>query len=509
MRKHILLLSALIILSVIFKIFLLLFSNYAIQPDSQGFLENAALFKKIDFHNLNVIFPWLYSVFIALLSFLIPNLEICGNIVSIIFSAFLLVPLFYLTLWIFNKKVAILSCLLAIFYPWLNLYSIAVTSETTYITMVMLGITLGWFSWKSNSKILYLCCGILMGLVYLTREEGVGYGAMMFLWFILLAIKKRFKNHSILNAIIYLIPFISLVFLYILFLYWHTGAWVLTAQMGNVAIEIESANKLVETKLDLVNSYVYVLIHLKEFALKYLCNLKDAFVSALPTIVSPILLCIGAIGFWARRWSREDKYNRVYLLLFMSPPFLLIPISHILSRYFLSILPLFLTLVAAGIEEIKFRAKEDSIILLRKPIVVGVVFFFLILGSLSPVFRIAFKLLPTYEIEYKKTGLWIKDNLPKNAVLFSQVGVIDYYAQRKRVLIRQPGKSIYDTRDIDEILSLAKQNDLNYYLVVQQRWKSTTLNELLDENKQHKRLKRVYVNNEFPEAKVVVYEIEK
>lgn len=509
MRKYASILLSLIIGSVVFKVLLLLFSNYAIQPDSQGFLKNAAFFKGLDFRNLDAVFPWFYSVFIALLSFLIPNLELCGNIVSIIFSALLLVPLFYLALRIFNEKVAVLSCLLAIFYPWLNLYSFAATAETTYITMVMLAIMLGWMSWKSNSKLLYFCCGILMGLVYLTREEGIGYGTVMLFWFVLLAVKRRFRGQSGLNLILYLIPFLSLVSVFVIFLHWRTGAWVLTQQMGNVACGIDAEPASFKTRLDTINCYQYILRNFGSFVFKYLRNLRDAVKIALPDVFSPVLLVIAAIGFWGNQLSREDRNNRLYLFLFILPPFLLIPLSHIISRYFVSILPILLICLANGIEEVALRNKDTRFALLKRPVLISIVLSFLFVFSLNPVLRPIFHLLPIYEIEYKETGLWIKDNLPKNSVLFSQLGVVDYYAQRERVLVRQPGKSMYDTRSLDEILSWANQKDLNYYLVVQERWKSTTLSGLLDEKSKRKRLKPVYVNTKFPKAKVVVYEIEK
>jgi hypothetical protein len=116
-------------------------------------------------------------------------------------------------------------------------------------------------------------------------------------------------------------------------------------------------------------------------------------------------------------------------------------------------------------------------------------------------------LLPIFEVEYKEAGLWARSSLPREAVLYTPVRVIDYYAQLRHKLVRKVGRWIDETLEPKDILGLAKNERAPCFLVVQERWPTKTLQPFLDENRHYPGLVAVYINSKYKGAKVVIYSI--
>ena len=497
----------LIFINIFLKSILWFNTDYALQPDSQSYIENAIHIQNLNFEGMNIRFPWLYSFFIALVKVFFNSSETSARIVSVFFSTTLIFPIFYLSLSLFNRTVSIISVLLIIFNPWINKYSISAMSEVTYMSVSMGGIFLGYHAWKSQKQIFYFFCGVVMGLAYLTRSEGIGFGITMLLWLAFSESRKPHKRWK--NLLLYTTPFLMLISVFVFFLHWRTGVWTLTYNIGNIAGGVVSGKDFEIIRYDLNNIYAYILMNIKPLVLKFIYNIRSAVCIKLPEIFSPILMLIAGLGVWNRElWMEHKKRDLYFILIFLIPQILLISVSHVLTRYLLVLIPILLILTAKGIEELHVRSQEVTSLLLKRSVVLGIILFFFSFITLSPIFRIYFNLIPIYEIEYKETGLWIRENTPQNSIIFSQTGVVDFYAQRQKVLIRQQGKSIYDTQDLESILSQAYRKNEPCYLIVQQRWASSTLGELLDEKIfRHHRLRPVYLNNRYPRAKVIVYKI--
>ena len=508
---HFQILLALCAINLILKLFLWKFSNYTLNQDSIYWLENARCFRNFDLLNYDLGRPgWTYPLLIAFLSFVIRDLETCGILVSILASTFLVIPVFYISLNVFNRSVAILASFLVTLYPYLNIFSIAIFSEATYLAMVMMSVWAGFHAWKSQKIRWVVLSGVLMGWVYLTRAEGIGFGVILGLWFLLCTLDKNelaYKKWHLLVA--YGLSFSSLVFLGVLFLHWKTGAWTLTTQIGNIALGLEDGETIGRIKQDLKNIDTYFLDHYKVFFLKYISNVKKIFTFGLPEIFYFPLMLFAGMGLCHQSvWEKGRGKNLIFLILFTVPPILLIPISHVITRYLLVLVPLLLILVAAGIEEINRRAQANRIPLLKRKSILIVLLPPLLILSLSPTFRSYLKLLPIYPIEYKETGHWIKQNTPETSVLFSQVALLGHFSQRKMIVIRSSNSTtMYETKTLDEILLLVVNKEIPYYLIAQERWKSTTLHHLLKDDFHHPKLKRIYVNDKYPKAKVVIYKI--
>lgn len=510
------LLVALVALSLVLKGWLWWAARYALQPDSLGYLDNARLLSQGRWSDLNIVFPLGYS---ALLAGVIPaggSLEVWGSWISIMLSAALVVPVLLLATSLFDRRVARISAALVLVDPLLNLHAPMVLSDATYVTLVAAGLAFGWDALVNPRAGWMALTGLVFGAAYLMREEGIGYGAI----FLLMAggvLRQRPPVQRLRLLGGYVLAWLAMVVPYVVFLHWRTGSWVLTSQMGNVAIDVASGQALAAARSQPGTAYRFIGEHLGAFLLKYARNVWEGFNSALPALLSPALLAIAALGVCHRPWTRRDAQRYGYLVVMSLLPLVITSVSHVLVRYLLAALPVLLILTAKGLEALQAWG-EASLQLCRvrlarpligRPILAGVVVMLMAVGVLLAPFRPQLGLVPVYETEMREAGQWMRDHLPHPARVFTSTGGVEYYAQMERILIRVPGsRTVHETLPLEDILVLAARGSRPCYLVVQERWPQKTLLPLLDETQAPAGLRPVYMNTTYRGAKVIVYEIQ-
>lgn len=511
-------LMLLFLVSVVIHFLIFVFSKYAIAPDSQAYIEIARSFREGDIGDIPARRPFFYPFVVAILSFAVKDFELSGCLVSMLFASLLSIIVLYLCLNLYGKEVALTGYLLTLFQPSLMIYSFHVLTEITYVSIVILGLACGWVAIMKERKKLFLLSGLLFGLAYLTRNEGLVYGLLYFVFYLLYSLfRGNYRRKNILiNTGAYLLPLGMIVLSYAIFLHWKLDEWVLTAKMNNLAVGLVSGKEYNEISPG--SALLFVASHYKAFLIKYFRNLKDALTMGLSDVISPLLLIFVGIGLFTKPWMEREKLGNIYLLCFFMLPFLVTSLSHVNSRYYLSAVPITLIFISKGV--INFQGWLSYMVggvteknwigrtMRYRYFTLVVLLCFMIPLAASPALRIPLHLLPIYEIEYKEAGLWLKNNTPENAIVMGQKGQIRFYAQRRGVSTRCPGDK-KRSKSFEEILKLAKEGDSEYYLVVDERWskRAKRINFLLNEKDIPKNLGLVYVNNKYSGAKVVVYRI--
>jgi len=221
-------------IAVVPRLYLVLTAK-GIDPDGTVYLSAANDFLKGDFLKaFSNVFPPFYPFLTALLSPLAGDVELAGRIVSLIFGTLTLLPVYYLGRRLFGEKITIFSIFLLIFHPYLAEFSGSVLSESVYTFLVALGVLVGWKGLDSKSWSLMFLLGILLGLAYLTRPEGLGFVALFLLWIFFseglrfwqgFRIKWFMALSLVVGISIFAIP-------YILFLHQVTGKWILSQKIG-------------------------------------------------------------------------------------------------------------------------------------------------------------------------------------------------------------------------------------------------------------------------------------
>ncbi|GEM_PF-6307172 len=497
--------------SLALKLTLFLLTPYAMQPDSAGHLLNAAALRDGRWGDIHLSFPLGYSALVAGVAGWVGDPELAGNAVSLVLSALLAVPVYGLGVAILGARAASLGTALVVCFPLLNVYAPMVLSDSAYLTVLAAAVATGWAALASGTTAVGAAAGIMFGAAYLVREEGIGYGAAFALLWAARQWRAADRLGGVLRTLAYLGGWAALVLPYVWFLHWRTGgAWVLTSQMGNVAVDVAAGQALTDLRAAPGFAYAFLLQHSEAFLMKYLGNWEQMLASAIPQLVPVPLLGLAAIGV-AGRAGGERLTGRLYLLAMLLPPMFLIPVSHIIARYFLCLVPWLLLFAADGVlicqERLTGAAARSwargAAAALAAAVVVPV-----LAGLVLIPLRPRLGLLPLYEIEYKRAGQWMQVHLPASARVLTSVGGIDYYAQRPRVLVRPPGsRTVHDTLSLDDILTLAADGEAPCYLVVQERWPQKTLLPLLDETHAPEALRPVYVDTTYLGAKVVVYEV--
>ena len=82
---------------------------------------------------------------------LIPDWELAGILISILFGALLVLPVFYLGKEIFGERVGILSGVIVAVHPFLNSYSGSVLTESTYYFLVAMIVLMGWYAFERGT----------------------------------------------------------------------------------------------------------------------------------------------------------------------------------------------------------------------------------------------------------------------------------------------------------------------------------------------------------------------
>ena len=95
--------------------------------------------------------PPLYPALIAFAHLAVPDAERAGILISIIFGALLVLPVFYLGKEIFGERVGILSGVIVAVHPFLNSYSGSVLTESTYYFLVAMIVLMGWYAFERGT----------------------------------------------------------------------------------------------------------------------------------------------------------------------------------------------------------------------------------------------------------------------------------------------------------------------------------------------------------------------
>lgn len=507
--------SFLVTLAFSIKAVLFLLSDYSIDADGAGFLRMTKQILQQDF--LNIITPrhMLYPLAVAFLSQLIPDFAFCGILISLFVSSLVVIPVYFLALNIFGKKPAILSSIMVIVYPRINYFAYSVLSEPMYFFFITTAIGVFWFYLREKRKSFLACASFLFGMGYLTRPEAIGYFLMGLVALFILFLWQR-KTFYVWHIVIFSVVFSLTILPHILFLYYQTGSFLLTRYqnvlaMGMPAVKHRSIHDLEAFKPTM--AYGYIFAHLNLFIMKLIRNLSE-YVNFLPNIFPLPFIFLAIVGIVRKKEIRRIAPGTLFLTYFMLPTFFMASCAQFRFRYLYAILPILMIFIGNGIDQTQswiddairknkwwqFRLTRNIVLLL----VLLTCFFY---GFIRPVFYKQLKLQPVYDIESKDAALWIKENMPKDYLLLTNSDVISFYAKR----------DFYDYSFDKDPVSLAHKflsEGKKIYLAVAERQLRSDENTdfsrwlfLLDENKVPEWFSPVKAWNNYPQAKVIIYEV--
>lgn len=396
----------------------------------------------------------LYPLLIALLSKTGLDLETSGRLVSLSVSLMTIFPLYFLGKKIFNSKIAFVGCIFFAIHPYLARFSVDVLKDPLYVCLFISSVWLGWEALEENKLYLFLIVGLLGGLTYLTRPDGLEIFLVMGGWILLYRLPqlrgdyvRRISALLLLGTSIFL-----LAFPYIIYVHKTTGRWTISRTKHISALfggGDDIAQKYVGRAVNAVekaphratNRFLATLIYL-------LRKSQNAF--------HPILGLLLLLGLIVRRplpYRKGEFYVLSFFILHAIVLYLFLlqyslwdrgqlVASHFSGRHLLPLVALSFPWMSVG-----FYIILDKIahwIAMKRPAlhpnIHQKVFVVLLIILCASVLLKTVKGVRSEKIGRREAGLWIGKSGSFRPIIITSMPRVSYYAQGE--LIYVPGHSL-------------------------------------------------------------------
>jgi 4-amino-4-deoxy-L-arabinose transferase-like glycosyltransferase len=253
-----------LIISLSVRIYLSVFT-YVIKNDSVAFMQNAKYFAGGDFSSgLGHDYHPLYSLIMAVLYKVVPNMELSGTIISVLFGTLTVMVFYLIGKSVVDQKVAFVSSIILAFHPYAVRFSADIISESTYFFFFISAFGSGYFAITNRKLLLFALTGICSALAYLARPEGIGVIIIVVSFCALkdcTKIKALWKE-KLVAILILVVSFLIFSSPYLVYINSETGKWLLTMKRNlsqtNIAKmpEDRSRDKLIEVSAGKTSSDV-------------------------------------------------------------------------------------------------------------------------------------------------------------------------------------------------------------------------------------------------------------
>ena len=381
----------------------------------------------------------------------------------------------------FGAKEAILAGILVSVSPVMASTATQVMTETVFMSVVLLAVVFLHDALKKGRHCRFFLAGVIWGLPYLTRPEGIGYLAVcmimiLFINYLGTSLKRR-----------------------MLFLLWFMLGAVISASPLIICLRSSAGTSTVGEVLSRFQSTV---------PRTYLRNLYYcAYLQQIPRIFPPLLIALSGIGFFRSVFpDKKIKYS-IYLASFVIYPLLVYPASAdpCVPRHYVMMLPVLYVWVAKAAMEpwgclSPHKDKKNLGILLTTLLI------FLVLLNFLP--RLIAPLKRTdpfleHPLESRIAAEWMKENLEKDSLVVSCIRQIAFYGECR--LIGIPDK----VTNYERLIQWARAEGAGY-IVIDKRWAAKLypwLAFLVNGSNEAQDLELVYEWDERPEYRVMVYKL--
>ena len=441
--------------------YVLMAQGIAHDSASYGFM--ARDFLRGDFlKGLSPAFHPLYPYLVALFSPSAASVEITGRLISLFFGTFTLIPVYYLVKEVLGQREAVFSALFYCFHPYLATYSGMLLSEATYWGFLTLSICFFWFAMTRGKLYQSMIAGVLLGLAYLTRPEGMGYLVVFLIWIIIYGgVKKNWFRKTVLMAGLmgaFLIPSVP----YLMFIHQETGQWLISkkameAQPWSVKWSEKQTGKL-KTKAAQKSGPTGRSLDFRRVLGRFIRNLPLVVYHYLYAYHFTLLVFL---IFGLNRMRRERIEIRGFFTSLVL--FHLLSVATITSstiRFSVPLIPISLLWAGAGVVEIQRFLEKRNVP--RREIKL---FFLIVLIVLIQLPRV---LTPERweRQDQKHVGKWLEKNTPEGAVIMSDSPQEVFYANRSFIELPRdvsdpgnPGKAYW------KVIDIARENGVRYIMI--------------------------------------------
>jgi hypothetical protein len=357
-----------------------------------------------------------------------------------------------------------------------------------------------------NGKLKYknfIFLGIILACAILNRADNIILSLVIIPTLFILIKEQALKKMGAFMCLIIIL--VILLFPYMSYLHKHTGTWTLTTKITNLKYYeyMGFRDSLARQKRPLIRfsefkPFEYIRKHKKKLLQRYARGLLLSFRKLRTILYFGFGYILIGLGFW-RGWSNDRKRTEVLLFSCLSP-LVIIPLGNVLQRYFLFALPIFLLWIAHGLENLGIFIKNSFTISDRRTkSILYLVLLLLVLSSARYSFPQETGIRISSFPQYQQMGSWIKGNIKdiENKKIASREPYTAFYSGGTWVYL----PFINNHRDLIEYSKKRKAN----YIVIESVWNPPPLSALLNYQKKHTGLAKVYVVEK--PKKIILYKL--
>jgi hypothetical protein len=404
-----------------------------------------------------------YSVLTALVGVAVRNIELAAHLVSLIASACLVLPVYYLASFIYDKRAGYIAAILTAVHPVLVKLGGSTYSEAVYLTFFMAGIYSGLRMLELRAAKYQWLTGLWLGLAYVTRPEAFAYPLFFLLAIWMVAILSR-RGIALAGAASVRMfgVFVVVALPYLVYLYAHTGQFRMEGKW-NINYTIQSR---IQAGMDYDQAAYGVgataddsgpLLDPDHFAaftpfrhgfrekLLYLAGAVGAnrhdvsWELQSPMLGNPAVFILIIIGFFRKAWSALRLLNEFVLLtMALSIVILIATAQHVENRYLFALVPILIIWSAKGIQELGEWTAELAFLLktrllpgpasLRAAVQVGAIAIVALLSLRGSSGLFEFYIEKPLFVPAKQAGLWLGNLQPGRKAVATFDSRIAFYS---------------------------------------------------------------------------------
>ncbi len=467
--RHLMLPSVLVLCALCIRLWLI--PTYeVISVDGSAYAVSAKRLTSGDFSLLA--YYGFYPVLVALAHLIVPDLELAGRLVSAIMGSLLILPVYFLGMTFFDRRAALYSASLIIAWPEMVGASCEVMTQSTFNTLMMIGVLFLWQGFSVKSWRRSLLAGLALGLAYATRTEAIVLVVALCLPPLAAALVRKTDWQVVFGKVICPL-FCGLLLILIpnlLLVHEVTGTWQLAAKTSGALRDglmyyLELAPYELPPELATVN-YWDVLRNYPGFIPYSIAkNLTITWQTMLP------LSCwiLAFIGFCADGWKQQAFIKRLYLAASFTPFLIIIIFYYVGPEYFQPYLPVTFLWIGRGLSTC-----EDRLLAVKLPQQLKLR---LSSAPLSLIIAAALTVGTTYKLVHprnnppqttgeldgrivqKEYGYMMKKFLPEGKIM-TRWARSAFYADRE-------WSEINSRETIPELIATAKKNNIRFLLIDQ------------------------------------------
>jgi 4-amino-4-deoxy-L-arabinose transferase-like glycosyltransferase len=452
-----------------------------------------------------------YPLLVAFLSKALGNFQLSGQMISVVFGALTVIPIYYLTKGMFHRWAGFLSALFLAILPRHATLSADFLSDATYTFFFVLAIWLGWKALKTEDWRIFFLAGAVTALAYLTRAEGIG--ALLVLCLYVPFRKSTFSYwRKGIALVALLVSFLLIASPYLFYLRSYTGTWTISRKPAvNRVVVLIKENSYLNRRTTKQQGSLTVLSKSSDndnpdpgFS-RWLRSMGTFFKFFVRTF-HPLFFLLFIIGMIRRRavsyWTGE-RFLIANLLLCTVILYWLASISYISHRYFVPFVTLCLPWSGKGLAEVQ-RWFEEKISTQKWE----KVRFITASGLIPLILVVAFTVLPITiqpqrkgKLGRKEAGLWIKNNSMPGSLVYTNMVRVNYYAEGRLIFLKE------ESIPYREMIERAKKGKADF-LVISDKTIKVICPEFFDSLKPDD-LMEVFRTDQGGKETIIVYRVKK